>query len=577
MLLSAQDFDLTFPMVRYGLAETPFDLRILLYEGSAKASLQKVFSQIASGELGGPILERLELLKKIHEAMTARLVGGGSKVTAYSTLLGLRNFFAWAEAGGHPLSIDSIEATYRLWCDHLLHRIRYGEIEEITGYNEGSRVSAILDAALERPQPLILTTRLFQKKRGERAVGVFADKQNLADTFAFGHLCLDVIDSLPTEVVFGPLPVQIKLRDGRVIEKWSKLRNPEKVKCLQPGYKKKHNKVHTLKLRGDWEADRTLYTRYPLANLRIIAELMVFIAQTGMNLAQAHQLRRTQFSYKSTIDGYQISDYKRRRSGEVMFEIFSEYRPHFERYLAWRDAIFADQQTDYLFPFIRRWGAAESTQPAFDCLSYDICKQAGIPFVSPKKLRKTRVNWLLRRSRDPELTAEQVQHSKQILLRVYEKPSLQVAQVEIIEFWKKNDPRLDSSPMPNPALGVCDGNPASIADLPLEAPTADCSNPTGCLFCDHHRDIDSLDYVWSMASMRYLNTIVLSRFLPKNKGKADSARHVELAIGALTSKLEWFKSSNTKRKMWVQEASEKMAEGDYHIHWRYLIESAEGI
>jgi len=569
--------DLTFPMVAYGRTETPWDLKVLLYKGGTKASPKAVFNQIAAGKLGRPVIERVELICNLHEAITAGLVGGGATATAFSSLRRLKSFFRWADDGGHSLSLETVEVTYRHWCDFLLHRVRLGEIKVSTAYADAGQVSSVLDDALDRSQPLIMTTRLRNTRRGTRAVGIAADKQNLADTFAFGHLCLDVIESTPVEAIWGPLPLSIRLRSGMVLPRWSNLRDPATLIALKPGYKNRHCTETVVQLRVAWEADRTLRTRYPLANLRIEAELLVFIAQTGMNLSQAYQLKMTQFSYKSTIDGYEVRDYKHRRQGEVLFEIFAEYKTYFERYLAWRDQVFAGEPTDRLFPFVREGGASELTAPGFYQLRRSICKFASIPYVGPQKLRKTRVNWLLRQSRNPDQTAEQAQHTKETLLRVYEQPSLQVAQVEIIQFWRKRDPRLLGSPLPCPAPGVCDGAPKAIPDFPVEAPKPDCTHPAGCLFCDHHRDIDSEDYVWSAASMRHLNTVILTGFRPAKTGKADAARHVELALEVLTAKLKWFRESNNQRKAWVEEAMERIEESDFHPYWRYLIESAEGI
>lgn len=568
--------DLTFPMVEYGKQETLWDLRILLYKGGAKGHPKMVFNQIAVGELGSLQIERIELVKRIHEAMTTRLVGGGSKASAFNTRQNLRKFFAWADKLEQLVSLETVEDIFRHWCDFLLNRQRLKAIKNSTAYNLAIAVSSILDVALERSQPLILTTRLRRQKRGARAVGVVADKQNLADTFAFGHLCMDVIDSLSLDAVYGPLPVRIRFRDGRILEQWSSLQDPANAASLQPGYKYKTTKRNVLQQRAEWEADRTLRTRYPLVNLRIMAELLVFIAQTGMNLSQAQNLRCTQYHYKSTIDGFEVRDYKERRKGEVLFEIFAEFKAIFQAYLAWRDEMFS-ATTDLLFPFVRTMGGTYSSPINFKRFKDGICAPMGIAFVGPKMLRKTRINWLLRQSRNLELTAEQAQHTKQTLLRVYEKPSLQVAQVEIIQFWQKNDPRLGNNPMPCPAPGVCNGVPKSLPDLPPEAPKADCSHPAGCLFCEHHRDIDSAEYVWSVASMRFMNTIILQRFRHPETGKADAARHVELAVDVLTSKLKWFNDSNTMRKAWVEEATEKMAEGEFHQHWRYLIESAQGV
>jgi hypothetical protein len=568
--------DLTFPMVEYGKHETPWDLRALLFKGGAKENPRSVFIQIAAGELGSPLIERIELVERIHEAMTGRLVGGGARASTDSTLKILRIFFSWADEYKQVLSLETVENTYRGWCDFLLERQRFKAIKNQTAYSYGSAVSSILDAALERSQPLIRTTRLKRKKRSKRAVGVAADKQNLANTFAFGRLCLDVIDGLSLKAVYGQLPVKIQFRGEGELEFWSGLQKPASLVTHQPGYKNRANVCKVSKQRAEWEADRTLKTRYPLVNLRIMAELLVFIAQTGMNLSQASNLRRTQFSYKSTIDGFEVRDYKERRKGEVLFEIFAQYRTIFQAYLDWLDSVFG-VTTDRLFPLVRTMGGVASSRPNFKRFEVDVCMPMGVSFVCPQKLRKTRINWLLRQSRDLELNAEQSQSTLQTLLRVYEQPSLQVAQVEIIQFWQSNDPRLGDRQTIGPAPGVCNGVPKPLPNLPPESPKADCNQPAGCLFCEHHRDIDSADYVWSMASMRYLSTVILQRFRPPMGGKADAARHVELTIDVLTAKLKWFCDSNAVRKAWVDEATEKLAEGEFHIHWCYLIESAQGV
>jgi hypothetical protein len=92
-------------------------------------------------------------------------------------------------------------------------------------------------------------------------------------------------------------------------------------------------------------------TRHPLFNLRIEAELLIFIAQTGMNLAQANQLTVGKFTYQSYEEGYKVRRiYKNRRQGEVEFTVYSEYRIHFETYLKWRSAILEGLDDERLFP-----------------------------------------------------------------------------------------------------------------------------------------------------------------------------------------------------------------------------------
>jgi hypothetical protein len=44
--------DMTFPMVKYGKQETPWDLRILLYKGAAKVYPKSVIARIVAGNFG---------------------------------------------------------------------------------------------------------------------------------------------------------------------------------------------------------------------------------------------------------------------------------------------------------------------------------------------------------------------------------------------------------------------------------------------------------------------------------------------------------------------------------------------
>jgi len=437
---------------------------------------------------------------------------------------------------------------YLNWTDHLLHRVRIvKDIGERSAYRTASTVGSLVDKVLERTSPIIRNTRLTSRGKRKRTRGVQADKQNLTETFDFGHALLDIVDALPLEAIWGPLPLRIRLRTGQELVEWSGLRRP-KTFITTTRQQRYYSKISSLS-RSAYENDRSLRTRYSLVNLRIEAELLLFIGQTGMNLAQAHRLKSQKLSYKSTIDGFEVRDYKHRRQGEVLFEIFSDYREVFERYLGWRHTIFPGDPQGLMFPLVKKGGRAEDTPPAFGRVQ-KICIQLGLRVITPSKLRNTRINWLLRRSRDPDLTSEQAQHSKETLLKIYEEPSLQVATVEIARFWQSHDPAL-----PSPAPGVCDGVPVPIADIPPEAPQPDCIRPTGCLWCEHHRDVDSLDYVWCLASMRHLKIFVLKGFGPPVEGKTNELNlHVEMVIERLTLKLRWFRQSNELRRSWVEEA-----------------------
>ncbi|MBU3557176.1 site-specific integrase [Polynucleobacter sp. Ross1-W9] len=569
-MINIDSLDLTFPKIVYGEREIPWDLRVLLYQGASAENQKNVFNKIAAERFGSPIQARIELVQHIHDEMNALLIGGKAQLTLKAIFNHFREFFAWADKQDIELKFVSVATTYRQWADHLFFLTRVKRITEETAYSKAVKVSRVLTAILGKTQQLISMTNLLPPSKRKNTDAT--DKQDLGSLLKFCDLLMDIANGLNISDIFGQLPVKIKLRNGLEWCEWSGLIDVCKVKSQLPDFKGSDwdRKIVAAK-RSAWEKDHSIRTRYPLINRRIEAELLIFITQTGMNLSQAYQLKMVSACYTSSIDGYKVSAYKRRRKGDISFEIFSAYRPHFEKYLTWRKEIFKDTN-DLLFPFIRL-GSPLSKAPAFDRIR-DICKAVNTPYHGPRELRKSRINWMLRISRDPDLTAEQAQHTKRTLLEIYEKPSHQVSKVEIIQFWRMADPTLQQAQVGmSPAPGLCDGIPLPISKLSTETPKPDCINPGGCLFCQHHRDIDSQDYIWSVASMRHLNVLILAGFPPIKKNKIDMGSQVEMVLEILSAKLKWFQSSNEKRKKWVIEALDRCREGDFHQHWSYLIES----
>ena len=565
--------DLTFPSLTYGTRETPWDLKVLLYKGGAKARRDKVFGAITDGKLGDLLPERLELVTKIHEAIQSKLVGGGRPASANSNITLIRQLFAWADEAKHLLTLDTIQSVYLHWTDSLVHRHRVvRDIKERSAYHQGAEVSTVLDIALGRQTPLMEMTRLRSPPQRKTARGVQAEKQNLQETFAFGHLLQDICDGLAVDVVLrSSLPVRIPLRSGGEMVEWSGWGKPHsiepKVAKLDTPQRRYKAKMSAVKWAAH-EGDGTLRTRYPLANLRIEVELLMFIGQTGMNLAQAQQEKLRNFYYASHLDGYRVKDWKYRKGGEVLFEVFKDFKPHFERYLAWRRQLFPD--SELLFPFVRPFGRAEKTSRKFDRLR-ETCKNLSLSFVPPSALRNTRVNWLLRRNGDPDLTAEMAQHTQQTLIGVYERPSQQRAMAEMTRFWSQADPALARTVPAAP--GECDGQSVPMQNMPKDAPRPDCIQASGCLWCEHHRDIDSQDYVWSLGCFRYLKTIEIGKW---HKPQASQETHpAEYAIVRLSDKLRWFLESNKQRQGWVDEALARVEEGNYHPDWLRLIQDME--
>jgi len=563
--------DLTFEHVQFGQREVPWNLAILLYRGGAASPSREVSNLIASGALEQPYWPRLSVLSRIHENIQAQLTAGGSKGTAATRIRRLREFYSWGDRNSRALDSTSLVNDYLDWAEYLLEQSKYTHsIGDLHAYQSAVTVAVTIEEALFLPRrTLIRRSRLKRPASLKSKLGTCADKQDLSATFKLGRVLQDIITSLTVEAIKGPLPVLLKFRSGEILEEWTRLRPPESNKTLSPDMKPS-TRAAALAKRSAWQADASLRTRHSLLNLRIQAELLIFIAQTGMNLEQAHSLRLSKFRYKSHLDGYQVYRvYKCRRQGEVEFEIFSEYRDLFEAYINWRNAFFPASEDALLFPMIRSTRLA-STPPDFWMVD-KVCKKLGVALIRSRQLRSTRVNWILRQSGNPDLTAELHSHTRETLLRTYERPNYQLALTEITNFHSKHA-GFPASPGPG-ACATRGANPQPIPSAPSNAPQPDCISPAGCLFCSHNRDLDSKDHVWSLASFRHLKSLELTRYRPDGNRRVPHPANA--AIDQITLKLQAFGESSSVRQSWVSEALLKMAEEHYHPRWEGFISLLE--
>ena len=472
--------------------------------------------------------------------------------------------YAESRPGGGELSLAGVQAEFLEWTERLRHRhLVAKELGAAFIYSLARRVASTLDYALDRPTPLIELARIREPKPNR---GARLEQQDLEATFSFGHLLQDLCDGLTLRAVNGPRPIQIQRQDGKPLTLWGGLPVDEALVSAGKAHVIRYEERDARRLEDQSNRGRIVFI-----NTRIEAEMMMFIGQTGMNLGQVITLQLHHFCYASDIDGYRVRDYKNRRNGEVLFEIFEEYRVHFERYLTWRKSLFPD--SILLFPFIRK-GRREDARPRYWNIMRT-CADAGVSWIPPSQLRSTRVNWLLRRSGDPDVVAEMAQHTKETLLRWYERPSHQRAVGEVTRFWRQADPQLrGKAKTPSTAPGICDGQPTA-SEHPEFAPSPDCVRPSGCLWCDHHRDIDSQDHVWALASFRHLKTLELCKQSPSKGAKAD-VLPADHAIKRISDKLSWFRDSNARRRSWVQEALDRVEEGSHHPDCQQLVFSMEG-
>lgn len=555
--------------------QAALDMRVLAWRSGAAANALRVADRIAAGELASPRSVRFELIRKCHQFLVDKRANGDASATVRSHYLALRTFYGYVDTLGGDIDEANVRDWFSRWIDHLLKRCALGQMADQTAYHQGKSTALVLAGAMEvNFISIVRGSRLRKPKNDKAFLGRAADKQNLKFTQSFGADLLDIIQSLTLDACFGPLPVPLVLRSTPAPHAfWCGIPPSDTIKAVtnpSPTHVGSVNNI--LRRREERSLRPTVINRHRVVNLRITAEFLVFIAQTGMNRAQAMRLTLGDFRYESWQDGYRVRKYKGRKKGEVLFEIFSGYRPHFERYLAFRENVCPKETSDVLFPTIKRGNPSKGAVFNIENVRRFLAS-VDRPFLSPQRLRNTRVNWLLRATDDAALTASMAQHDVQTLHRSYAKPNHQRAVVEWGRFFQQVESALVNAPAP----GVCaSSEPQKDPQFVEATPTPDCRNPAGCLFCLFYRGIESPDYAWSMASLRYLKRQELALYRPHPKASEEDSGPMAV-IARVTDILAQLAAKGSAQHAWVEEAYTRMEEAHYHPRWAGFILMAEAL
>lgn len=560
---------LDFKMLSYGTHEWPWTFEILTRPGGA-ATPRNLYSEFLIKTDDSPkIHARLPFVKLLHEKIMDDHARGLRQLTIISRIRSVIAFYSWADKNGVDITYENSEIVFRDWTEHLMHRVQVKkDILQMTAYRTAKAIDLLISRIKNLQKGPIHRSRLSAASVKRRVLGTKADKQNLKETYEFGLLLKLLSDNLDYESISKPLPLIIKINDEMVLEEWSGFPKPIGPRPEESTIPRKYRYRYRSKR---IEHDPTLTTRQPLVNLRIEVELLIFVSQTGLNFTQAYRLKRGNFRFKTASDDYEVyRAYKGRKQGEAEFRIFKVYRSIFQRYLEWLEKI-ASSDDDRLFPFSPKYQIPSiHTPPSFHAIKHR-CNLLGIKYIPPIALRNARVNWLLRISRDPELSAEMSQHTTEVLIQIYEKPHHQSAAGEISYFHRSME-KLSEPPSP----GGCVASSGYFKQNQQEhndAPKADCINSAGCFFCEHHRDIDSFDYAWSLMTYRSLKVREIERYHnPKN---AHHEHPTKLVIDRVTQRLKVFEASSEERGMWVKEAEARMREERFHPMFGGLIELME--
>jgi hypothetical protein len=556
----------------------PWDLQILLYKGAAMLKRVKAKDFIEGADEGESHTNRLPMVRDFYDVILAKnLLNSPSTVIKYLEVLW--HFYAWSDAANQDVVYENAVQLYRQYTEVLWHRLHIKkEISPGIAYAHARPLAELIVRArrtdeYEKGRDLLRRTRITPPTGGKWVLGSEAQKKNPSEVDKFGHVLATIARALDVQKISGPLPFEITLEDGRQLLVRGGLKDGD-MNWQARGHNNARHQVLFSNRRERLE-DGILLTdvrgRASILNLRVDVELLIFIAQTRMPKKQASMLLQHDYRWKKSGDGFDVyRAFKGRRHGEAMFHCYGEYRNHFQAYINWLYESGLSKVSDRLFPYLHD-GKIPSLQraPSLESIKALLGRYA-IPMFGTTVLRTHINNWLLRQNVPRKVVASGGGHSAPVNLRHYSKPHHQEAAVQISRYFKNKDPSIVS-----PVGAPCAKNnnvPKSIPGLDRGPIESDCVSPEGCLFCFYHRDIQSADYCWKLASHARLKTLELSF----SKVAAKDVEHpAEKAIKRINVKLKEIGETSEDGARWVSAARDSIRAGRYHPFWSGSILLAE--
>ncbi|AMT97422.1 MULTISPECIES: hypothetical protein [Psychrobacter] len=560
--------DLTFPKLLIGTHGTPWDLGIFLYVGAAKSPRKYISEGIDKGDFGLIDMERLPLIYDFHEALTTFIVQGKSQKTIISCLEDLRKIYVWADKNSQPMTHENILSAFYLWTEYLLERAYVKkEIKPLSAYKLATKIANLIAKATKvcGPKPgksIMCLTRMKRPDSRIESLGKPTDKLNTSQLFEFGNILTSICNTLDVKTIRGELPIRIAVDDEIKIKIVGHLHQPDLDLSTINNKGLLRSALKNRQAMPDEEHLLDKYKRYSIIKLRVECELLIFIAQTGVNLSQAIQMEKSSYRWQTNgenLDVFRV--YKNRRQGDIVFRCFKSYRKHFNRYLKWLDEAGLSDFSDQLFPFFSKSIVPPRGSGTTFTTTKALFKKINKPFFGPQLLRTNRINWLLRRSQNVELVAAEMSHSKYVLSKHYEKPHYESITQEIIKYHTQTEVLLSS---PGPGLCTKGHQPKPINDFLVNSPKPDCISSDGCLFCDKHRDVMSFDYCLKLTSHAFFKKLEISYYHASEKEEVHPSYRV---LDRIMEKLKFISEENEIQQKWVKEAESSIRAGRYHTLW----------
>lgn len=227
------ELNLTFTNILLGPRQTPWDLKVLLYQGAASIRRNEVMEAIDEGRCGSLRKDRIPFILKIHELFATFIAKGLSQATIINHLTVLWRFYTWVDKNSMPITNETVTDTFRAWTEYLSARVRNDkDISPRSAYKEACNLANLIARALNLQgsipgRNLLLLTRMRPPQKKKKVLSTKVDKQNLIKTFEFGNILTKICNGLDLQTVRGELPIKIEINEQKTLILIGSLTKPD--------------------------------------------------------------------------------------------------------------------------------------------------------------------------------------------------------------------------------------------------------------------------------------------------------------------------------------------------------------
>lgn len=531
----------------------PWDLSRLAFIGAAKRPTQTVDEEIRSGTFGKCDPLRYDLLKSIHRHIVERhLLGELADDTREAIFNALRTFFNYCDGESIQVTAGTFFTAIRRWTTSFTTNSRHNLVTQ-------QYVVRVFAGTTGQDSLLLLKSLGISKRGASFAIQTNSARSDVVQQYVADLVSL--IDCLHPEKLYAPLPLPIQIRkNGPIYHHYSGMwRSTSSEDPYTVAQRQKHLMGTSLK------------RRFPLLNLRVTAEAFLFIAMTGMNLAQVQKMKLEKYSRRSAGDHYEFTEYKSRAGHDVLFTIPKPYLTMFSAYLKFRSTHLSGFNSNLLFPIYQPGGPASRKFHSGNLRI--IFNELGAPFITTVELRRIKSNKIMEVSGDPDSESLILQHSRKTFAKNYAHRSPQRAASEFTAFFKSEVAALRVSRAVDGAPCTKMDKPKQVRGTSPDVPTPNCVTMAGCLFCENYKGVSTLDYIWRLKSYLHLKRLELRSHRYPNR---ESSRPILEVLRRIRSISRAFSQKNKQHEAWAQIADRKLDEGQFHPSWELLIRFAQG-